>query len=43
LAQITIFTTEYLEVKRGIFLMKVKTEKDETQAELCKTVMTSEI
>ena len=30
LAQITTFTTEYLEVKGGTFLMKLKTERDET-------------
>jgi len=34
LAQITTFTIEYLEVKGGIFIMKLKTEKDETQVAL---------
>jgi len=32
LAQITNFTTEYLEVKRGTFLMKLKTEQFESRA-----------
>ena len=30
LVQITTFTIEYLEVKGGMFLMKLKTKKDET-------------
>ena len=44
LVQITTFTIEYLEVNGGIFVMKLKTEREKhLQVALCKTVVMSEI